>query len=238
MRAIVPQGYEPRKSADEQSRARKARQIIALIGGQEQLQGRRILEIGCGSGVVTAALAELTQPHGAVWGVDVVERLITNDGFEFIHVDGTDIPFGSDSMDIVVSNHVIEHVGAAHDQLSHLQEIARVLRQDGFCYLATPNRWWIWEPHFALPFLSWLPAAAQHVYVRATKRAERYDCRLLSRRELIEMAADARLTWEDLTAEAIRQSLAASPLTCRLSDRVLRLVARISPTYVMKLRTL
>lgn len=238
MRAIVPEGYEPRKSADEQSRARKARRIIALIGGQEQLQGRHILEIGCGSGVVTAALAEVTQPHGAVWGVDVVERLTTSDGFEFIQVDGTDVPFGSDSMDIVVSNHVIEHVGAAQDQLSHLEEIARVLRQDGFCYLATPNRWWIWEPHFALPFLSWLPVAAQHVYVRATKRAQRYDCRLVSRRELIEMVANARLTWEDVTAEAIRQSLPYSPLTSRLPDWLLRQVARISPTYVMTLRTL
>jgi len=234
--ANVPEGYEPRKSADEQSRAGKARQIIALIGGQEQLRGRRILEIGCGNGVITAALAKLTRPDGAVWGVDVVERLITKDGFEFIQVDGTEVPVCSDSMDIVVSNHVIEHVGSAQDQLAHLREIARVLRRDGFCYLATPNRWWIWEPHFALPFLSWLPVAAQHAYVRTAKRAAHYDCRLLGRAELTQMAANAHLTFEDLTAEAIRQSLPDSPLTSRVSDWMLRLFARISPTYVMKLR--
>ena len=47
------------------------------------------------------------------------------------------LPFRSDSFDLVISHHVIEHV---HDQMLHLAEIRRVLNAGGVCYLGTPNK--------------------------------------------------------------------------------------------------
>ena len=52
-------------------------------------------------------------------------------------VDSELLPFDDASMDVVLTHHVIEHVD---NQRLHLEEIRRVLRADGFAYLATPNR--------------------------------------------------------------------------------------------------
>src|SRR5207237_9624421 len=81
------------------------------------------------------------------------------------------------AVDVVVSNHVFEHVGGRNEQLRDLQEVLRVLRPDGFAYLATPNRWGLLEPHYRLPFLSWLPARAANAYLRATRRGDIHDVR-------------------------------------------------------------
>ena len=61
------------------------------------------------------------------------------------------------SFDVVVSNHVVEHVGDREAQRTHLAELRRVLAADGLGYLATPTRWALVEPHFTVPLLSWPP---------------------------------------------------------------------------------
>ena len=53
-------------------------------------------------------------------------------------------------------------------------EIYRVLKPYGVCYLAAINSWWPIEPHYKLPFLSWLPKKWADVYVNVTGKAERY----------------------------------------------------------------
>lgn len=58
-----------------------------------------------------------------------------------------------------------------------LSELARVLRPSGIGYLAVPSRWMLVEPHYRLPFLSWMPQRAADAYVRLTGRGEYYDCR-------------------------------------------------------------
>src|SRR3546814_9833619 len=67
------------------------------------------------------------------------------------------LPFADDSFDVVLSNHVIEHVGEQPEQLAHLSELRRVLTPGGIGYLAVPNRWMLVEPHYRLAFLSWWP---------------------------------------------------------------------------------
>jgi SAM-dependent methyltransferase len=66
------------------------------------------------------------------------------------------LPFPDGTFDVVISNHVVEHVA---DPDRHLSEIRRVLKASGVCYLATPNRWWLFEVHSRLAFLHWLPAS-------------------------------------------------------------------------------
>jgi 2-polyprenyl-3-methyl-5-hydroxy-6-metoxy-1,4-benzoquinol methylase len=63
------------------------------------------------------------------------------------------LPFPDEYFDVVVSNHVIEHVS---DQQLHLSEIARVLKPNGVVYLATPNRLWPWEVHYRVLVLHYL----------------------------------------------------------------------------------
>ena len=76
----------------------------------------------------------------------------------WVAADGRQLPFADQSFDIVFSNSVIEHVGAAQDQQRFASEAARV----GKCYwVQTPNRWFPVELHLLTPFLHYLPRSWQ-----------------------------------------------------------------------------
>lgn len=199
------------ESLDVRSREEKAEKIRAILGHERELPGASVLEIGVGSGVIAARFADFVGPTGEVWGVDIRDSRLATKGYEFVRAEGTSLPFTDGFFDVVITNHVIEHVGGRAEQLTHLREIARVLKDDGVGYLATPNRWTLVEPHFRLPLLSWLPAKARNSYVRLARRGERYDCDPLSRAELLELCGRAGLEAAERMLEAIR-------LTAQIED--------------------
>jgi SAM-dependent methyltransferase len=233
---------EAHASLDRPSREKKAGKIRAILGAERELRGALLLEVGTGSGIIAARLADAVSPTGEVWGVDVRDSRVVTEGFRFGLVEGTTLPFADGFFDVVVSNHVLEHVGGRSDQLAHLREIARVLKDDGVAYLATPNRWTLLEPHYRLPLLSWLPERARSPYVRLARRGQGYDCELRSRAELGDLCAAAGLDVADRTVDAIRltieiekppapvRRLAAAP------ERVLRALLPLVPTHVAILR--
>jgi ubiquinone/menaquinone biosynthesis C-methylase UbiE len=92
-----------------------------------------MLDIGCGNGDISEYFAKSNR----VEGIDVQDiRRERNDSFHFQIVDSVRLPFKDSLFDIVLSNHVIEHVA---DQHLHLREIRRVLKPTGVIYMATPN---------------------------------------------------------------------------------------------------
>jgi SAM-dependent methyltransferase len=96
--------------------------------------GLRILDIGCGNGDISQHFANLNEQ----FGVDTEDkRRAENDGFEFKKVASERLPYEDAFFDIVISNHVIEHVP---NQTLHLSEMRRVLKEGGIAYLATPNK--------------------------------------------------------------------------------------------------
>ena len=98
------------------------------------------------------------------------------------------------SVDIVIFNHIYEHVVDADAVMA---DIRRVLRPDGVVYLGLGNRLGIMEPHYKLPFLSWLPKRIAHRYVRSTGRASNYYETFRTRRGLRKMCAGLRI-WDYL----------------------------------------
>lgn len=186
---------------DWKIRQEKARRIAALLHDKlGDLSSKDVLDIGTGAGVIASYTATRVR---SLLSVDVVDERIVFD-FEFRLVQSERLPLGDDSVDIVISNHVIEHVD---DQMAHLREIRRVLRPGGVCYLATPNRFAVLEPHFRLPFLSWLPECARDRYVRLARRGEFYDVRPLTYTQLLDLARRAGLTVNDCSSEVARYTL-------------------------------
>jgi SAM-dependent methyltransferase len=233
---------QPHAVLDPESRLFKARKIEALLAQARPLAGSRVLDVGTGAGVIAGSLAEAVGPEGEVWAVDVIDQRVVTDGYRFTQVSDTGLPFDDASFDVVVSNHVLDHVGGPEEKARHLAEIARVLRDGGIAYLAVANRWVLVEPHFRLPFLSWLPARVRTPYVRIARRGTAYDCDLPSRGELLELLGASGLRYEELTIEAMR-TLAAVERTGTVTrriltapERVLHRLLPVIPTMIFLLR--
>jgi glycosyltransferase involved in cell wall biosynthesis len=205
LRDAATLGRRPRRDPathavlDVSSRRAKAAKLIAVIERRRPLRGARLLDIGTGSGTIAAELAAATGPGGSVTSVDVADVRVTRDGYEFVRYDGDRLPFGDARFDVVVSNHVIEHVGDRDAQRRHVRELARVLVPGGLAYVAVPHRWQLVENHYRLPLLGWVRGRASDAYVRAARRGSHYDCRPLGRRELLGLLAGAGLDGADAT---------------------------------------
>lgn len=232
----------PHAALDRETRVRKARKIAAIVGGDRFRTARAILEVGCGSGVIASVLAHLAGGNANVHAVDVVDNRVVSEGYAFQVVDGTTLPYSNDTFDIVVSNHVIEHVGNADAQRHHLDEIRRVLAPDGVVYFAAPNRWRLVEPHFRLPFLSWLPHPASDRYVRVMGRGSHYDCDPPSYARAVLLCRSAGFELRNRTVDVLRETLEVElngPLprvvSWLLPDLVAHALMPVMPTYVFTL---
>jgi SAM-dependent methyltransferase len=165
----------------------------------------------------------------SVTAADRVTRAFKPEDIPIHETLGPDLPFANHSFDVVVYNHVIEHVGQRSEQARSIHEIRRVLRPEGFLYLAVPNRWTIIEPHYRLPFLSWLPARLANAWVKALGRNVWYDCNPFGHGELLQFLADAGFTVEDVTDEAFYRVL-----EIEMAHRIIgRLLAR-TPRFVLR----
>lgn len=198
---------QPHVISDRASRVLKARKIISIVGPSRFRHCRRILEIGCGSGLIASTLAEAGGPDLSVDAVDVIDNRVEKNGYRFSLVHGTTLPFADGVFDLVITNHVIEHVGGEAAQLAHLAEVMRVAADGGTIYFAAPNKWRVVEPHYRLPLLSWLPRNVSDVYLRLARRAKYYDCYPRSRSHFIRLFETAGLAHTDQTVIAMRQML-------------------------------
>jgi len=81
----------------------------------------------------------------------------------WIVADGRALPFPDQSVDIVYSNSVIEHLSNWENQQRFAAEVRRVGKR---YYVQTPNRhFWI-EPHLLTPLIHFLPKSWQKKLVR------------------------------------------------------------------------
>jgi ubiquinone/menaquinone biosynthesis C-methylase UbiE len=153
-------------SEGRKAKALKILKIISEANPPNYSHGHQptLLDIGTGNGEIAHFLGEKYR----VTSVDVTDHRQISDGFNFIEVSGESLPFSDKSFDVVVSNHIVEHVLSAE---KHLAEIARIMRDDGLVYLATPNRLWPWEVHYHVPLLHYLPA---NLFLSLMKRFHRY----------------------------------------------------------------
>lgn len=221
-------------------KAEKIRRLLdaAFAGGP-----RRVLEIGTGSGAIAHYFSRVDDGAHEVRAVDVADQRQVSDGFRFDVYDGRHLPFADRSFDVVISNHVIEHVGSRAEQAAHLAEIGRVLVPGGCAYLAAPSRWQVVEPHFHLPFLSWLPPRWRDAYVRLAGKGNGYDCNPLAHAGLERLLAATGLSYRNVNAAALALTLQLelqghwlASAAGRIPRSILQHLYRGSPTMVYLLR--
>lgn len=109
--------------------------------GEVALEGKLVLDGGCGTGRATAALAA----RGAkVVPLDLGFRLASyvKARYPSRPVNGNllSLPFADGSFDVVVSSEAIEHTP---DPGAAVAELCRVLKPGGHLVLSTPN--WLWQ---------------------------------------------------------------------------------------------
>jgi 2-polyprenyl-3-methyl-5-hydroxy-6-metoxy-1,4-benzoquinol methylase len=157
------------------------RTIVPWIDAATPLRAARVLEIGCGTGSSTVALAE----QGArVTGVDIDEGAlaVARDRFEACGLDG-DLrllnadelknTFGTDAFDVIVFFACLEHMTIG-ERLVSLRDVWAMLPAGGLLVVVeTPNRLWYFDDHTALlPFFHWLPDELAFQYSQFSPREE------------------------------------------------------------------
>lgn len=119
--------------------------ICKIIGSS-----KRVLEIGCGEGFLSMAIAKAGND---VIGTDISDTIILlarknaeKRGVQhviFKRMDGRKLQFPSNTFDWVISKYVLEHFHP-EDVYTHLKEVKRVLKRGGCYFLITPNRYAGW----------------------------------------------------------------------------------------------
>lgn len=178
-------------------RPQKAR-VIARICGRELRAAHRVADLGAGTGIVKKELETIVDKPIAGFElarsfIEIEERMAV--------ADVTRLPVADDGLDFAVLNHIYEHVD---DQRGLFGELHRVLEPGGAAYVSAGSRWAVMEPHYRLPFLSWLPRRAADAYLRLTGRGDAYrGIRFLGYGPLTRMMRDAGFRIEDRTLGAI-----------------------------------
>lgn len=159
-----------------EGRTRKFKKILSVLKDFRPIKPTSIcLDIGCSSGVITSLLGEHFE---RVIGLDIDREAVQyakehflSPRVQFLLADGMALPFKENSIDVIICNHIYEHVPQAEELM---EEIYRVLEEDGMCYFAAGNKYMVIEGHYGLPFLSWLPKPLAHFYLRLTGKGNYY----------------------------------------------------------------
>ncbi|MBI1800494.1 MAG: class I SAM-dependent methyltransferase [Chloroflexi bacterium] len=120
---------------------------LGLIRQFAALDGRRVLDIGCGIG---AYVKQFEQQGAAAFGVDIEQERLRQAGHRepverrLAQAVSEHLPFACDVFDMALLHEVIEHV---RDDRATVAEALRVTHPGGRVIIFAPNRGWPFETH-------------------------------------------------------------------------------------------
>lgn len=153
--------------------------IVPWLDAVRPLSSVSILEIGCGTGCSTVALAEQGAKVTAV-DVDPDSLTVARErsrvyGLEvqFAQANATEVHrlFADQKFDYIIFYAALEHMTLA-ERLSAMKATWQMLPPGGlWCVIDTPNRLWYYDAHTSLlPFHMWLPDELAFAYSRFSPR--------------------------------------------------------------------
>ena len=159
---------------DASYKASKVSKMLAILDNAELSGSALAVDVGCSVGFFCKAISSR---YDSVIGLDIDKEAIeiasrdapANVRFEV--ADSMALPFEDGTVDLLLCNHVYEHVP---DAAKLFDEIYRVLKPEGACYLGAASRLTVIEPHYHLPFLSWLPKPLAHLYMKVFGKGSEY----------------------------------------------------------------
>ena len=159
---------------------------LRLIQGYVPLEGKNILDVGCGVGMYLQAMRAFSE---GVYGVDIDTERAAQAHQLLSHIviaPAEQLPFAQGSFDVVLLHEVIEHV---EDDRHTVREAYRVLTWGGRMIILAPNRLYplethgiIWrgQYHFGnIPLVNWLPGPLRDRLAPHARAYTRRDLRRL-----------------------------------------------------------
>ncbi len=130
---VDPDG-EKRDPQTEEEWQRRIEDLKFIIEKIHELPAGKLLDIGCGLGYLLSAIDPSWEKHGVE-----VSSLALDSARRFAQVKQGEFPslnYESNYFDVVVMNHVIEHVP---NPVEYVQACRRVLKPEGILIVATPD---------------------------------------------------------------------------------------------------
>jgi SAM-dependent methyltransferase len=160
---------------------RRGDNLLGLLEelGDIRLEGKRVLEVGCGFGALAAYLAWKARPErlvatdirpefleaaaAAASGIGLDDRLVVKEG------DMRDLAaLGEDPFDVVIANNAFIYLPTHADMTRALRQFAEALAPGGRILLYHANRWRWTEPFSKDPLVHLLPAPLAKAVCRLT----------------------------------------------------------------------
>jgi ubiquinone/menaquinone biosynthesis C-methylase UbiE len=231
MKKYLERGY-----AVDYDRLIKAKKIELVLleelkSKEDSFSGKKIIDVGCGSGHIAAYFSECNR----VLALDVVDQVSPEirEKINFIKIDKDLSPFPSGEFDIAILNHILAHT---KDKLKLLMEVNRLLKNNGICYIANPNRYYPIEPYYKIPFLHYLP---QKLFLKLAKYfgKNQEDVYLISHLSLKKIARIAKFNISDYTVNVINESERySSEYKIPFGIKLPGIASIVSPTNIYILR--
>jgi ubiquinone/menaquinone biosynthesis C-methylase UbiE len=153
--------------------------VIPWLDAARPLAGARILEIGCGTGASTVALAEQGATVTAL-DIDAASLRVARDRClaynvrcELVQANGAAAEqlLKREPYDFVIFFACLEHMTHS-ERIQSMRDTWQALAPGAlWCLIETPNRLWFFDDHTSrLPFFNWLPDELAFEYSRYSPR--------------------------------------------------------------------
>ena len=193
-----------------------------------RLKGKRHLDIGCGSGGRTIALAHtgarsvgIDPVRDAVKASLLRALLYSELNIDFLIGKGEDLSFKDESFDLVTSFYSLEHT---RDMEKVISEARRVLKKGGSFYCELPNSLFPQESHYKIFWFPLAPRWFNRLYLRIRDKDTRGldEINYITRRGMIKRLKDIGFTnIRDLNIDYVKKRISNPELIVNPTKRII-----------------